>query len=49
MYLIGLRHLTLVDDENRVVGILTRKDLMGFNIDEKLGSAQKLNVVSQEK
>jgi len=33
---LGLRHLTVVDGDNKVVGILTRKDLMGFNIDEKL-------------
>merc|ERR1740128_1343250 len=33
---LGLRHLTIVDGDNRVVGILTRKDLMGFSIDEKL-------------
>ncbi|ELU14761.1 hypothetical protein CAPTEDRAFT_80579, partial [Capitella teleta] len=27
---LGLRHLTIVDCHNHVVGILTRKDLMGF-------------------
>ena len=35
-FVLGLRHLTVVDGDNKVVGILTRKDLMGFNIDEKL-------------
>ena len=33
---LGLRHLTVVDVLNRVVGIITRKDLMGFSVDEKL-------------
>ncbi|XP_071784612.1 chloride channel protein C-like isoform X1 [Asterias amurensis] len=33
---LGLRHLTVVDSRNTVVGIITRKDLMGFNLEEKL-------------
>lgn len=33
---LGLRHLTVVDMSNRVVGIITRKDLMGFNLEEQL-------------
>ena len=33
---LGLRHLTVVDMANRVVGIISRKDLMGFNLEEKL-------------
>lgn len=33
---LGLRHLTVVDMVNRVVGIITRKDLMGFSLEEKL-------------
>ncbi|ELU08671.1 hypothetical protein CAPTEDRAFT_215079 [Capitella teleta] len=32
----GLRHLTVVDTANRVVGLISRKDLMGFNLEEKL-------------
>ena len=35
---LGLRHLTVVDEHNRVVGVITRKDLMGFNIEEKLSN-----------
>ncbi|XP_022108381.1 chloride channel protein C-like isoform X2 [Acanthaster planci] len=35
---LGLRHLTVVDGHNNVVGIITRKDLMGFQIEEKLGA-----------
>ena len=31
---LGLRHLTIVDGENRVVGVITRKDLMGFHMEE---------------
>ncbi len=31
-----MRHLPVVNEDNQVVGIITRKDLMGFNIDEKL-------------
>lgn len=33
---LGLRHLMVVDSANRVVGIITRKDLMGFNLEERL-------------
>ena len=33
---LGLRHLTVVDGANRVVGIISRKDLMGFSLEEKL-------------
>lgn len=32
----GLRHMTVVNHTNQVGGILTRKDLMGFAIEEKL-------------
>lgn len=30
----GLRHLTVVDHLNRVRGIITRKELMGYKLDE---------------
>ncbi|KAF8790282.1 Chloride channel protein A like protein [Argiope bruennichi] len=33
---LGLRHLIVVNESNEVVGIITRKDLMGYNIEEKL-------------
>nr|XP_009858717.1 chloride channel protein C-like [Ciona intestinalis] len=33
---LGLRHLPVVDDHNHVVGIITRKDLMGFKLEETL-------------
>ena len=33
---LGLRHMTVVSHTNQVEGILTRKDLMGFAIGEKL-------------
>jgi len=33
---LGLRHLTVVDTSNQVTGIITRKDLMGHNLVEKL-------------
>lgn len=32
----GLRHMTVVDENNRVIGVITRKDLMGFNLEGKL-------------
>ncbi|XP_078688574.1 chloride channel protein C-like isoform X1 [Branchiostoma floridae x Branchiostoma belcheri] len=35
---LGLRHLTVVDDTNKVVGIITRKDLMGFHLEESLAA-----------
>ncbi|XP_063180068.1 chloride channel protein D-like isoform X2 [Chroicocephalus ridibundus] len=33
---LGLRHLTVVDQQNQVVGVITRKDLMPFPLEEKL-------------
>eukprot|EP00882_Tetradesmus_deserticola_P012709 GHRQ01013468.1.p2 GENE.GHRQ01013468.1~~GHRQ01013468.1.p2 ORF type:complete len:174 (+),score=38.03 GHRQ01013468.1:298-819(+) len=33
----GLRHLVVVDEHNRVRGIVTRKDLLGFKLDEAVG------------
>jgi chloride channel 7 len=41
----GLRHLIVLDVTNHVCGILTRKDLMGFRIDERLG--EKIDEISQ--
>ena len=29
----GLRHLVVVDEHNRVKGIITRKDLLGLQLD----------------
>ncbi|XP_042320510.1 chloride channel protein C-like [Sceloporus undulatus] len=37
---LGLRHLTVVDLQNQVVGIITRKDLISFQLEEKLGLQQ---------
>jgi chloride channel 7 len=36
---LGLRHLPLVDGRNRVVGILTRKDLLGCRLDDAAARA----------
>ena len=33
---LGLRHLTVTDIRNRVVGMITRKDLLPYNMQEKL-------------
>ncbi|NXF49644.1 CLCC protein, partial [Oceanites oceanicus] len=33
---LGLRHLTVVDLQKRVVGVITRKDLMPFPLEERL-------------
>ncbi|KAK3604540.1 hypothetical protein CHS0354_000361 [Potamilus streckersoni] len=38
---LGLRHLVVVDNKNHITGIITRKDLMGFNMEEKLEAAQE--------
>lgn len=43
----GLRHLVVVDDHNRVKGIITRKDLLGYRLDEAVdrtrgGAARRL-------
>ncbi|NXW44434.1 CLCD protein, partial [Nyctiprogne leucopyga] len=32
----GLCHLTVVDSQNQVVGVITRKDLMPFSLEERL-------------
>ena len=37
---LGMRHLCVVDDRRRVVGILTRKDLMTFKIREGAAAAK---------
>jgi CBS domain-containing protein len=34
---LGLRHLTVVDELNRVVGLVTRKEMLGFALEMKLG------------
>ncbi|XP_072425660.1 chloride channel protein C-like [Chiloscyllium punctatum] len=39
---LGLRHLTVVDLRNRVLGIITRKDLMPFCLEEKLLQSENL-------
>ncbi|NWJ03141.1 CLCC protein, partial [Crypturellus undulatus] len=33
---LGIRHLTVVDPQNQVVGIITRKDLMPLPLEQKL-------------
>ena len=37
----GLRHMLVVDEHNRVKGIVTRKDLLGFRLDEAVSKALK--------
>ncbi len=44
---LGLRHLTVVDEHNHVVGVITRKDLMGFQMEEKLGNVLR-NLASRD-
>ena len=45
---LGMRHLTVVDNHNEVVGIVTRKDLMGFNIVERLGQCLQAELHREE-
>lgn len=33
---LGLRHMVIVDEANRAVGVVTRKDLMAYCIEERL-------------
>lgn len=33
---LGIRHMVVTDQHNQVMGIITRKDLMGFRIDDKI-------------
>ncbi len=42
----GLRHLTIVDDTNRVRGMVTRKDLMGYRLDEAVRKGDGLQGIS---
>jgi len=42
----GLRHLTIVDDSNRVRGMVTRKDLMGYRLDDAVRKGEGLQGVS---
>ena len=42
----GLRHLTIVDECNRVRGMITRKDLMGYRLDEAVKKGEGLQSVS---
>ncbi|KAK7492242.1 hypothetical protein BaRGS_00016539 [Batillaria attramentaria] len=41
---LGLRHLTVVDKHNEVTGIVTRKDLMGFNMVERLSEVMQVEL-----
>lgn len=43
---LGLRHLVVVDDQNSVVGMITRKDLARFRIKHQKGhtSIQELPI-----
>ena len=43
---LGLRHLTVVDSRNSVKGIITRRDLMGFAIEEKLLGERQLDEIN---
>jgi len=33
---LGIRHLVVTDQHNQVMGMITRKDLMAFMVDEKI-------------
>ncbi len=38
---LGMRNLVVVDQRNKVVGMITRQDLMAFHIQERLEEATK--------
>ena len=41
---LGLRHIVVTDIRNRVVGMVTRKDLMAFNMSEKLSKLHEMSM-----
>lgn len=45
---LGLRHLVVTDVNNRVRGIITRKDLMGFRVEERLEPLLRREIEFQE-
>ena len=38
----GLRHLTVVDNNNRIQGIVTRKDFMGYRLDSAVRKSEQI-------
>lgn len=42
----GLRHLVVVDESNRARGIITRKDLLGYRLDQSLDAASRTGVIN---
>ena len=46
---LGLRHLIVVNDENRVVGIVTRKDLVRYRESHDSRGVQVLGIYDQRR
>lgn len=44
---LGMRHMCVIDDEHRLVGILTRKDLMTYRIRENIMSPRAEAMIQQ--
>jgi CBS domain-containing protein len=44
---LGMRHMCVIDDEHRLVGILTRKDLMTYKIRENIMSPKAEAMIHQ--
>lgn len=42
----GLRHLVVVDESNRARGVITRKDLLGYRLDQSLEAASRTGVIN---
>lgn len=46
---LGLRHIVVINMNNEVTGIITRKDLMGFRLEENLITKRRISLYSSKR